>query len=232
MANKPYTSAKAKRRAPKKAPLSQDQAKAVVKLAQKATMKLAETKSGITSQTYTPIADTITVQNLNYFMNQGDQANQYNGEKVFLKNIRIKGLLQHNTNTLGGGASGAAMRLVVFKSKETITSTYANNVSYSKLFRGDGATDYLAFRAHVDLHHITLLHDQLYTFSSVDSEGLTNVKQVDINVPINKTEYYDAENSGVYKRGNYYMALVPYKSSVNSIPIAAVMTWAVNVKDI
>lgn len=212
----------------------------IAKIAKSVVMKEAETFSPINSFEWSNNATQITAQNLLFFMQNGDSSITFRGEKVFLKNIRMKVRVFYN-----GSATAATVyntprvvRLMVFKTKDALTNT-STNIARSSLFRAESGTvnNLFASTGHVDLHKVTLYHDQVIVFDGRDITPTTTagnglIKPVDINIPLNKIEYFDADNGGYLKGGNYYFAMVfdDQTATINGITISC--TYAVNLKDL
>lgn len=212
----------------------------IAKIAKSVVMKEAETFSPINSFEWSNNTGQITAQNLLFFMQNGDSSITFRGEKVFFKNIRMK------IRVLYRGAATAAtvyntprvVRLMVFKTKDALTNT-STNIARSSLFRAETGTvnNLFATTSHVDLHKVTLLHDSLVTFDGRDITPTTTagndvIKAVELNIPLNKIEYFDADNGGYLKGGNYYFAMVfdDQQATINGITISC--TYAVNLKDL
>lgn len=208
--------------------LAQNLSKAqVARIARQVTLKTAETKSYIAN-----IADSVTdnvyrVVCLNYGMVEGNTAETRVGEKVFIKNVRIKGTA---LNTSGGGASMLQRigRITVFMAKKNLaTSSPSTLTTRSDVFRG---TAYI-HSDHVDLHKVTLLYDNTFLFPLQNATDQYTNKLIDINVPINRTKFFDSDTQTYFKDMDIYVAYGIYTNGGITTPGQFIFNYAVNWKD-
>lgn len=223
----------------KKVKVNKD-AKDMEKIAKRVVLKLAETRSPIFSRDYTLGApDVVYAWNLNYFMSQGDTGYQFTGEKVLIKNIHLMANMVYNGNANTAGSYynyPRFLRLSIVKTKDALTAT-TGSVTASQVFRQETGTlgTFLASTGHIDLHKVKLIYDKKFTFDARD-QGTTSavthrLKSIDVNIPINKTEFFDGDTTGYFKSGNYY-AIWTYEDplgATNGFYVRGV--WSVNVKD-
>jgi len=206
-------------------------AKKVAAIARRVTMKAAETKSYLQNSFLDPVDDLIGCQNLIYPISQGTGAGSIIGEKLYIKNIRIKGRLYSNTAT---NKNSKLCRIIVFRTKKQLTNTSTNSILSSDLFQN--SVGGLAAKGHVDLHKVQLLVDKTFTIH-MDLGDVTGTagyrKQIpwEINVPVNRTEYFDQDNSGYLKSSNIYLAYTASDGSATLNPAVCEYSWAVNFKD-
>lgn len=216
--------------------------KQITKIAKKVALKTAETISPISNFEFTMDYNKIAVRNLIYFISQGDKSYQIHGEKMFIKNIRLRVRLFWNGNISVGitqGNSPRIVRLVVFKTKTPLTVSTNTDVTKSELFRQESGSSstLLATTGHIDLRKVDLFYDKLVSFDARDMAQTSSVvgklKEVDINIPLNKVEYFDNDESiGYLKGGNYYLGAIyddTIGGSIGGITLSC--QFAVNVKD-
>lgn len=203
--------------------------KQVVKIAKAAVMKSAETKSYLASYSIIPADNTWNVQNLIYPISQGDTAEQIEGEKLFIKNIRFNGFVA--INNPASTSTTRQYRMVVFATKKPLTNS-SSGITVTDLVRAGGSANSMC--QHIDLHKVDLLYDRKFSLTQALS-GQTVTRPFMLNVPINKTCYFEADNAGYLKDKNYYMALVAsdgFGGSAGTAPVKFEYTWTVNFKDI
>lgn len=199
--------------------------KAVARIARSVTLKAAETKSYFAGYNLTPLDNSWNAQNLIYPIAQGSNAENVIGEKMFLKNIRFKGWA-----AIANGSTTTATRIarmVVFATKKALTNSSVL-ITTSDLCRTGGLN--YAPAAHIDLHKVDVLYDNAFELTpGIANQSVT--RHFDINVPINKTVFFDADNSGYLKNKNYYMAIVGYDGNGVNAPVQFTYNFAVNFKD-
>lgn len=197
----------------------------VAQIAKRVTLKQSETKSAISSNFLDPLDNNYQVQNLVYFITQGDDGDDMIGKKMHVNNIRINGFIQHTNN----GSASKFCRIVVFRTKSPLTAT-KTNLTKTDLFRSGGTT-YVP-TDHIDLHKVDVLLDKRITVTPTISGTVRQGNQVAMNVRIDKDEWFDADNSGYLKGKNYYVAFGCYSGEGGvTAPAAFTYTWAVNFKD-
>lgn len=233
MYKKKFVKAKGKSKAA--GPLSQAQVKAVAKIAKKVDLATAETKSAQTYNSQTLAANTFYAQNLNYFIAQGTGAGNIIGEKLYLKNMYMR-ITVDATNTSVNSAK--TIRLALVRSKKALTNGLAS-ITASDIFRNDGSAsaDYGTFGM-IDLHKVDLIKDETIVLqaSGANAATVSNTPSVRRhlvwNIPINKVHFFDQDNSGYFKRQNYYLVMGGWDAtgSINS-PAIVTYQWVVNFKD-
>jgi len=201
----------------------------LAKFVKRVIYKAAETKSYLNYSELIPINNQTDVKNLIFFMNQGTNAEQIVGEKFHLKNIRIQGSFL-SVNAKNSTKSG---RIIVFKTKKPLTNDALANLPLTDLFRSGGSN--IRMDQHVDVHKVDLLFDKTYRLTP-NVEGMEMQKQFKINIKLNKDEYFDADNSGYLKKGNYYLAFTTFDPGcvpeVAPSGLSCRYTFAINYKDI
>lgn len=202
--------------------LTKTQTKAVATIAKKATLKVAETKSYISSSTRSPVSDLYYASNLIYPITQGTTSETVIGEKMFLKNIHIR--LFYKT-AIGLGAAQQTVRFMVVQAKKDFTNSHGT-VSYLDLMRGVGGTPSVDFPDH---HKVTILKKYEMVLNPSTTSGHVFVK--DIYVPINANKTFQSDNSGYFKAGNYYLILHASDFSGLNTTGQFSFTWSVNYKD-
>lgn len=214
----------------------------MAKIAKSVVLRQAETISPINNFEFSPNYNELATRNLNYFVSQGDTSYQIHGEKVMLKNIHMKVRLFWNGGISVGvtvGNSDRIIRVLVYKTKTPLTSSYGSSITKSEVFRQESGTTstLLATTGHVDLRKVTLLYDKSITFRARDMITTANVsgmlKDLDINIPLNKVEYFDGDTSGYFKTGNYYFSVIYDDTIASSLAGFTVSCqYAMNVKDL
>lgn len=206
----------------------------ITKIAKRVIKASAETKSYVSAAfTLSPLDDQLAVCNLIYPMAQGTGSANYTGEQIWLKNIHIKGRIYSNQGA-STVTNAKLIRVTVFRTKKAITNSTTSAATLTDLFRNTPLA--LASSAHVDFTKVKLLYDQSYVMTpQLGTAGGTQTqvlqKLVDINVPINKKEYFDADNSGYLMYSNIYVAFTAYDGNGIVAPCALNFSWSVNFKD-
>lgn len=207
---------------PKKAKID---SKEVVKIAKKVVMRAAETKSSITNYSVSPLDGQWNASNLSFYINQGSTAEDVVGEKIFLKSINIRGsIFTQNPNA----GIPTQCRLVLFRTKQNLT-TGSTIITSSDLVRNPVPTN--PVQHHIDLHKVDLLYDTTITLTPQVANTQVIQKDFVINVPVNKTHYFDTDTSGLFKDKQYYLAVVGYNGIIVSSPAGFQFTAALNFKD-
>lgn len=207
---------------PKKSKLDD---KKVAKIAKKVVMRAAETKSSLTSYNVTPIDGAWSVSNLSFPIGQGDTAEDVIGEKVHMKSLNIRGNIYVQNNNAG---TTTIARLVVFRSKQNLTTSSAT-ITATDLVRATASTN--PQQHHIDLHKVDLLYDTTLVLTPQVANSQTIQQPFVINIPVNKTHYFDSDNSGLFKDKQYYLGFVGYNGIIVSSPAGCTFTAAVNFKD-
>jgi len=210
----------------------------VKKLVKQAMTDLSETKSFIHTNTMTLNQNVPRVESIMGLMAQGDDAADIIGEKLFIKNIRVRGQLLWVGGLLPAESNTQRIvRIVVFHTKTKLTTTQTA-LTVSELFRQDTpGTDgnNLAAKAHIDLHKVDLLYDKLIVIQNRDQPTTAAVAPkivpFSFNLKINKTKYVEDENASYHKDGMYYMAIVYDDTQASIGGIVAQYTMATNFKD-
>lgn len=209
-------------------------------IVKKVVMKTAETKSFLQSSSMSLAANSPRVENICSIITQGTGGTNVLGEKMFIENIRYRGILQWSGSLfVGTSNTPRIVRMVVFHSKEKLT-TSQTSLTVAQLFRQDhsGAPDTgnLATKGHIDLHAVTLLHDQQIVIESRDLGTTAAVADQiypwSFNIPIKKTKYVERDNGNYFKDGAFYFAAV-FDDIIASTAGAITLnyTFAVNFKD-
>lgn len=194
----------------------------------------AETKSYLSGGVnISPLDDAFGVANLIFPMAQGSAATNYTGEQIYLKNLHIKGRIFTNA-----GASSITntklCRIVVFRTKKALTNTVTNAATILDVFRNNPPG--LATTGHVDFTKVKLLYDQTITITpQLGTAGGVQTQVInrpfDIKIPINKKEWFDADNSGYLQYSNIYIGYTSYDGNAVQAPTTCSFAWTVNFKD-
>lgn len=202
--------------------------KEVAKIARKVTLSAAETKSYIAGYSIIPADNVWNAQNLIFPITQGSSAEAVQGEKMYIKNIRFNGFVA--INNPASTSTTRSCRMVVFATKKPLTNSSAA-ITATDLVRSGGTANSMC--QHIDLHKVDLLYDRKFTLlQQLGSQ--TVVKQFSLNIPVNRTVYFESDNAGYLKDKNYYMAVVAsdgFGGSGATAPAKFEYTWAVNFKD-
>lgn len=209
-----------------------DFTKKVTAIAKKAIHKEAETKSPMNNlgAGINMIPDIVYATNLTYFIAQGNSAETIDGEKVFVKNIRLKGLVfAFNSATVTN--TPTTFRLMVIKTKQPLTNTNAP-ITASDVFRLP-VPAYTALQGHLDTHRVDILYDKVINFGQPNQANVIEHKGFEINLKINKTHFIDQENGGYFKDKNYYLVYTLCKSDAAVVNTSGVIRcqWSINLKD-
>lgn len=200
----------------------------VRKITRSELLKSAETKSAYNNfATATVNNEQTYAYNLNYFIQQGASAENVIGEKVYIKNINLRGYFSSTT-----GSEALIGRMLLIRTKTPLGAALINATS-TDIFRS--TLSRRAALSHVDLHKVDLLFDKTFTMNAPGVSGIARVKDFQINVPINKTHYFDADNSGYFKDKNYYLVWTVFRPDLTTGSTSQVgdmsCAWTVNFKD-
>lgn len=201
----------------------------VAKFVKATVLKTAETKSYMASYSIIPADNTWNVQNLIYPISQGDTAETIDGEKMHLKNIRFKGFVA--INNPASTSTTRLCRMVVFATKKPLTNS-SGGITVTDLVRSGGSSNSMC--QHIDLHKVDLLYDRKFAITQ-NLTGQTVTRPFDLNIPIDRTVYFESDNAGYLKDKNYYMAVVAsdgFGGSAGTAPCKFEYNWTVNFKDI
>jgi len=182
--------------------LSKTQAKDVAKIARSVVQKAAESKSYYTNWTTLFYDGLLPGVNPCYNMSQNVTAETVLGEKIRLKNIQISGFIY--TAITAGYLNSAMARIMVIHSRDKLFLANQSTVTATDMFRTGGS----GFRPvdALDNHKITVLSDTKFTIEP-DIAAQTKHTPFMITVPINKTETFDADGSGYFKNGQYFVVM-------------------------
>lgn len=203
--------------------------KTMTAIAKKVVHGEAETKSAITATSQTLLNDLVYAQNLNFFISQGDTSETLDCEKLFIKNIYIRGLLLNSSNATNGQGD-QCFRVQIVKTKKALTNVFSA-ITASDVYRG--ATTFFAMQGFVDLHKVDLLYEKTFRIGIPEQANVDQNIPFTINLKVNKNHYFDFDNGGYFKDKNYYFIITPYKSAAaGGLSVATLrMQWAINFKD-
>lgn len=224
----------------KSMPKKKDSVQKIRAIVKKQIMKTAETKSFLYSSSMSLAHNAPRVENICSLVTQGSGATNVLGEKMFIENIRYRGaLIWSGALFVGTSNTPRIVRMVVFWSKEKLTTTQAN-LTIAQLFRQDhsGAADTtnLATKAHIDLHAVKLLYDKQHTIENRDQGTAAAVADklypFAFNVPVKQMKYVERDNGNYFKDGAFYFAAV-FDDTIASTAGAITLNYtvAVNFKD-
>lgn len=197
----------------------------VARIARSVTLKTAETKSKLDNYAATNLGDNaVRAWNLTYPLSQGVTSESVLGEKINLKNIRIMGFSRVNSGS--GNNNTKIVRLIIFKATKQLASSTPINITPTDLYRNNVTPP----QNHVDLHKVDLLYDKMLTLTPSLASQETIVPWT-INIPLNRTEYFDSDNSGFFKNKNYYLAIHHYDGNGVYVPTLHQFTVGINFKD-
>lgn len=190
--------------------------------------KEAETKSALSNVTPGFIFDDFCyAQNLNFFIQQGQTSEQLIGEKLFLKNIHLKGWLS-SVNNATASNEPLMYRLLLIRSKKPLITT-SGTITATDVFR---STVDLSSNAHVDMHKVDIIRDIRGKIPMPRLANTTDSIAFDLNVKINKSHTFDSDNSGYFKDKNYYLVYTAYKVSHPASNVGFLkMSYTLNYKD-
>lgn len=184
-----------------KGPLTTAQVKAVTKIAKKVDIKNDETKSAFVSRSVNLFDSVVYASNLNYFITNDATNTGLIGNKMYLKNIHIKGQVAKS----GTGTRDTNVRLMVIRTDQQLTAT-TNGVTYSNIFRTSSNTALPASALHVDFNKVKLLYDKHFQLKAPYANW-TPTHVFDILIKINRSHKYEG-SSGYLEGGNYYFIMI------------------------
>lgn len=210
--------------------LTATQKKAVTILAKKATMGVAETKSYLNVHSQSMFSDLVYAHNIMFPIAQGSNSENVIGEKFFLKNIRLRGLLQSSNGTTPSNEK-LFVRLALIRTKKNLTAS-ASSITSTDVYRAPVST-YIASQAFLDLHKIDVVCERKFTVEQPQFDAISTGTAFDINCQINKTLFFDQDNSGYLKDKNYYVIFTCHKSGGASATIGTIRyQYMINYKDV
>lgn len=210
--------------------LTKTQLKAVSTIARRAVGKTVETKSYYGSHTSSSIYGSILyAKNLIYSMSQGYNSETYIGEKLWVKNIHIKGLLAFDSATASVRAK--LFRLLVVRCTKLLTSG-SGSITETEIFRS-GSSNLALMPAcyHTDSHKVDILYDSGAKTINESFDSNVPIYPFDLNIKINKNLYMDADNSGVFKGGDYYFIWCAEDLSGATAAAKIAFDYTINYKD-
>jgi len=203
--------------------LSKPQVKAVKQIAKKTTLQVAETKVYQNHDQLSLTSDFWQVRNLIYPMSQGTTSVNVIGEKIHLKSINLRCVYRTESARTD---QIQFIRCALIKSKHDYTNT-SSVVTSTELVKSPTANSPVCDI--FDYHKITVLRQYKRVLTPQTTKGAACI--FDFNVPINKTEYFQVDNGGYLKYGNYYLvAMATDASGINTCG-QFIFNWNVNFKD-
>lgn len=219
----PPTPSKKRKTAPASGPFTKTQTSAIARIAKKVDLKLAETKSFISTSTRSATSDSWYASNLIYPISENTGNENVIGEKMYLQNIKVR---VSYVSASARGASPQFLRVAVVKAKKDYTNSHAL-ITSSDLVRTPGAAQ--TIDDFIDEHKVIKFKDFGRAFNPNTSSG--GATYWDFTVPINRTEYFLTDNGGYFMHGNYYLMIQATDfSGINTVGTFA-FTWTVNFKD-
>lgn len=177
-------------------------------------MNVVNKKAEVKQHTYEPggivlTDNSLTTWNLNATLGQGTTTSQRIGDKIFIKNLRIKGELE-NWDRLTGVTSNVPItfRIIVFRGKyDYLLSNYPITEVFERT-AGVNPTNYVSAR--VDRNQVTCFYDK--TFQLNNSElGLKKAIDILKYIKMNKQfKFRDDDSFG--QSSNLYLGIVSQSS--------------------
>lgn len=202
---------------------------AVRQIAKQVVLKEEETKSYYTN--YTAFAGDNTVIGINpmYSLNQGTGSENVIGEKIRLMSIKLRGFLYNGLPA--GFTQTTHCRLMLIHSRDKLhTLAGPSTITASNIYRA-GGSGFLTFDS-LDRHEISVIADKYFTLEPNFSGELTSKKlSLDWVIKGGKSLTFDADNSGYFKNGQYFVAMVFYDGRGASNQFATKVNISVNYKD-
>lgn len=211
--------------------LTKTQVKAVATIAKKAIGKVVETKSFYSSHSSSSVyGGYLYAKNLIYAMSQGYNSETYIGEKLWVKNIHLKGIVAFDSSTASVRAK--IFRLLLVRATKLLTST-SGSITETEVFRsGSSNIGVMPACYHTDSHKVDIIYDSGCKSINESFDSNVPVYPFDLNIKINKQLTMDADNSGVFKGGDYYFLWCAEDLSGALVPCAKVaFDYTVNYKD-
>lgn len=191
-----------------------------------------ETKSSYATLGQFHYANDLRAVNLIHHMSQGDTNVTYTGRSINLKSIHIKGRM-HLENP-GNQPNGICCRFMIIRTKKALTNS-SSVITTTDVLRALGQ-QYFASTGHVDFGKVQLLYDKKHVVQPFNSDGNANrYISYDIKVPFKgKKVYWDENNSGYLKDGNYYLVTtidsIGASQSIDRVGVDNI-DWTVNFQD-
>lgn len=199
----------------------------IAKIARKTLLSMEETKSFLSADLLLqPVDNSWQIRNLLHPISTGAGSQNMIGRKMFIKNIRFRCNMFFNPTS---NTTSANCRVVVFKHKDTITTTSANSPTGTEFLRSSVGQPAIA---HVDLNKvITLLYDKTITMTrQIDATQVVQ-RPLEFNIPINRTESFNGDASGLLDDGQYYLAFIAQNGNLTTNAVSFNFQYAVNFKD-
>lgn len=197
--------------------------------AKKVLLGISETKSYLRNNwSLLPIDGFLGVYNLCYAITQGDDAEQYLGKRIWIKDMSFRIACSTFTTNL----SSKRARVVVFMSKKQITNSSTASANIDDLFRntvvGD-STNYM-----VDLSKVSLLYDQIVDLP-INTEGGSHTKtykNLVFKIKFDREFTFDGNNSGIFKDKQIYLGVTGFDGNTTLAPCVFDLYYTVNFKDV
>lgn len=150
--------------------------------------------------------------NLNYFLSEGVKRYNVLSTGLDLRSITMRFYLA-KIYTAGSSFNGGVVRLMVVKSRLSYTNTQAV-ITASEIFRNDGtaSASHFGTTSHPDYDKVKVLSDRTIKFDaqSVATNNTAGHCQLNWKIPIKRKEKTTADNTGVFRDGQYYLIISPF----------------------
>lgn len=206
-----------------KAPFTKSQTSAIAKIAKKVDLRLAETKSFISTSTRSATSDIWYASNLIYPITENTGNENVIGEKMYITNMKFRVSFVSATART---STPQFLRVAVVKAKKDFTNSHSA-ITNTDLIRSPAAAQ--TADDFIDQHKVIKLKDLCRSFNPQTASGASTFWE--FTVPVNRTEYFLIDNGGYFMQGNYYLCLQATDfSGINTCGTFS-FTWTVNFKD-
>lgn len=202
----------------------------VARIAKRVVSKTAETKSYYQGFNTSMTDNTYYAACLNYGISQQVGSQNALGEKIQLKNVRIKGWM-YQTSTGGASLVQRMGRISLIWCKKNLATAALASITRSDIMRTGTSTNNFVPADHLDLHKVKVCYDQVFNFPLQNSTDNWTNHLIDINVPINQTKYFQQDTLGYFKDYDLYLVTAVYTNGGITTPGSILCNVAINFKD-
>lgn len=195
----------------KKTQKQQKQKQEIKKIVKDVLKKTPEVKSYLSDLiNASPVNNNFTIRNLFSYMTQGTTGITFVGRKIYVKNITFRGVLY--TNAGQNTEEDTLVRIVIFKSKDTITTTSINSTNGSEFCRDDLSSNRILQRFDYN-KTLNKYMDRTFTLHKDISGSQDIFKPFNFTIPVNRYHKFTGDSTGLFEDGQYYIAVTNYNST-------------------
>jgi len=195
----------------------------VAQIARSVNLRQAETKQFQAASYLNMTSDFWQGVNLIYPMTQGTTSVNVIGEKIHLSSFNFRCLYRTDTARTD---SIQYLRVALIKAKKDFTNTSAS-LSTTDLVKSPTAAT--PFCDMFDYHKISVIRQYKRVLIPKTTKGYAT--SFDFNVKVGKNEFFQTDNGGYFKNGNYYLIAMATDGTGINTTGQFIYSYDVNFKD-